>query len=326
MSDSAAKMAVDAVVKAASAQRVEGYSDEFRDALNHLVELPTDDRPLLRELLTQALPTIDAPIGAGLLAVWFGSGVENGAAPDATMLPILRTMIRWTQQIMTAPDDSERDDPEPDEEVVTGVQFLGQALVAHLGHSRTLRDQVLAKSDVLKEFERVAHLAVGATWVAELLRQQSGDLVVLHGEQPVGVLVRFENLSNCFHLFTLLQGELAEIMPGAGEPNADVIAVAKGEMFEDVNDSAWWHFGPGDCPKPDLSASVWGEAMPDTIPVIDGQRVLILWSPLLQGRGWGGGFFGPYLQASPPGVTMQRQLSTEEVAQWRNKIGLPEVG
>jgi hypothetical protein len=322
VSDIAVKAAVDAVIKAASAQRVEGYSDEFRDGLNQLVELPVDERPKIRELLTNALPNIDAPIGAGLLAVWFGSGVEGGAPPDTTMVPVLRTMIRWTQQIMTAPEDSERDDPEPDEEILSGIQFLGQALVAHLGRSRDLRDQVAAKTDVVNEFDRVAHLAVGATWVAELLRQKSGDLLVLHGEQPVGVQVRYENLSNCFHLFTLLQGELATIMPGAEKPDKRVIAVAKGELFDDVNDTAWWHFGPGDSPEANLGSSIWGEASPDSIPTIDGNQVMILWPPLLKGRGWSGGFLGPFLQASPPSVTLQHQLSEDEVAQWKKKLSM----
>jgi hypothetical protein len=316
------KAAVDAVVQAASAQRVDGYSDEFRDALNQLVELPSTDRPRLGELLTQALPNIEAPIGAGLLAVWFGSGVENGADPDATTIPILRTMIQWTQKIITAPEDSEKDDPEPDEEILTGVQFLGQALVAHLGHSRPLRDKVAAKPDVLKEFERVSHLAVGATWVAELLLQQSGELLVLHGEHPIGVRVRYENLTNCFHLFTLIQGELAAIMPDAETPQPDVLAVARGESFDKVHDVAWWHFGPGNCSKADAKSSVWGEARLDSIPSIDGVQVMILWPKVLESRGWSGTFFGPYLQASPPSVSLQNQLSDDEVAEWRERIGL----
>lgn len=323
MVDNELREAVDAVLRAASAQREEAYSESFRDALNHLVGLPVEYRPQMREMLTQALPTIDSPIGAGLMAVWFGSGVESGADPEPTTIPILRTMIRWTQQIMTAPEDSEREDPEPDPEIIAGVQFLGQALVAHLGHSKSLREQIAAKPDVVREFERVAHLAVGATWVSELLRQQSGNLIVLHGEQPVGALVHYENLTNCFHLFTLLQGELAEFMPGAKQVQSDVLAVARGDMFEDVNDSAWWHFGQPDSPQPNVSSSIWGEGSLDSIRCVDEQQVAILWPPQLGSRGWSGGFFGPYLQASPPSVTLLRQLDDEEVQQWREKLRLP---
>ena len=43
----------------------------------------------------------------------------------------------------------------------------------------------------------------------EILRQRSGELVVLHGQEPRGFRVAYRNMSYCFHLFTLLQGALA---------------------------------------------------------------------------------------------------------------------
>lgn len=322
MGDDNVKSAVAAVIDAASAQRVEGYSDEFRDALNGLAELPVADRGRLRDLLIQGFPTITAPIGAGLLAVWFGSGVENGAEPEPTAGVILQTMLNQTRKIVTVPEASDEEDPPADEEVLSGIQFLGQALVAHVGRSAVLRERISRNAQIVGELERVAHLAVGATWVSELLRQKSGDVLVFHADHPQGVQVRYANLSNCFHFFTLLQASLESVMPDAQQANANVVAVARGEAFEDVNDSAWWHFGQGTSSKATLESSVWGEGALTEIATIDGQQVVILWPPILQGRGWSGGFFGPYLQASPPSVTVTRRLPPEEVTAWREKLSL----
>jgi hypothetical protein len=158
----------------------------------------------------------------------------------------------------------------------------------------------------------------------ELLRKRSGELVVIHVPSGRGVLAKFENISNGFHLFTLLQGALSGVIPGAGFPNGQALAVARGGAQTAVSDSARWHFGRGDVPRADLSGSIWGEGSPDEIPEIDGSKVILLWKPILGARSWDAGFFGPHLQAAPSNVTVVRPLSDEELLRWRERLGLPE--
>jgi hypothetical protein len=158
----------------------------------------------------------------------------------------------------------------------------------------------------------------------ELLRKRSGELVVIHVPSGRGVLAKFENISNGFHLFTLLQGALSGVIPGAGFPNGQALAVARGGAQTAASDSARWHFGRGDVPRADLSGSIWGEGSPDEIPEIDGSKVILLWKPILGARSWDAGFFGPHLQAAPSNVTVVRPLSDEELLRWRERLGLPE--
>ncbi|WP_197455249.1 hypothetical protein [Stieleria neptunia] len=46
---------------------------------------------------------------------------------------------------------------------------------------------------------------------------------------------------------------------------------------------------------------------------------------MIQSRQWGGGFFGPFLQASPPDVTVTAELTDAEVQHWFETLNLPEV-
>ncbi len=103
------------------------------------------------------------------------------------------------------------------------------------------------------------------------------------------------------------------------------LAVARGEAFEAASDSACWHYGRGDLPKSDISGSIWGEGSPSQIPRIDGTQVLLLWPPILGSRSWEAGFFGPYLQAMPPSVSVSDELNSEQVDAWWAKLKLPTL-
>lgn len=311
------------VLSAAEKQRGSQHCDELRDVLNAIAELPHDHALALRLKIADSMSKIDSPAGAGLLAIWLGASVENGIDPEPTIQPVLQTMLRWTRSMVTL-DDDEQEDPEPDDEVVTGTELLGQSLVAHISCAPSVRKQLQDEPTLMAELERVEHLTAGAAWLAELLRKCSGELVVLHAEQPSGVRVKYENISNCFHLFTLLQGALTGF-PGALKTSKSVLAVAKGDSYDDVSDSAWWHFGQGNVPKADIAGSVFGEASPNSIARVDQQQVILLWPPILQGRSWDSGFFAPVLSSALPSVTRVSELSSDEVRQWREKLQLPSL-
>jgi hypothetical protein len=73
-------------------------------------------------------------------AFFWSAAVEDGQAPELTCGPIVETFLRWARTVETAPEvetgeNDEADDPEPDEETISGLQLLGRALVAHLARA-----------------------------------------------------------------------------------------------------------------------------------------------------------------------------------------------
>ena len=313
----------DGIISAAEKQRGSVHCDELRDMLNVVAEIPHDHALALRLKIADAIPSVSSPTGAGMLAIWLGASVEQGIEPGPTIEPVLGTLLRWTRTFVTN-DDDETPDPEPESEALIGTELLGQSLVAHLARSPEWCEEIRGQESVTTELERVEHLTAGATWVMELLRKCSGHLTVLHAESPVGVRVSYENLSNCFHLFSLLQCALSDIMPGAQEPSDEILALALGEKeYEEAGDVAWWHFGHGNVPQADFSGTVFGEASPSTIAQIEGEQVILLWPPILQSRGWDAGFFQPILSSAMPRVTIEEELSEQQIAQWRAKLNLP---
>jgi len=332
---------VNDVLMTAERQQGETFSGELRQALNALAMHPEANEA--RPQIAARLQYLQSPIGTGFLSVWLGAGVENGLDPENTALPLLEVFLKWTRTIETVLEDeraevadgdsdseadSEADvnaDPPADPKTLMGLERMGQGLVAHLSRTPKLTARLSRNDAVTKELDRVSHLSLGALWVLELLRKRSGSLVVIHGTELRGFRLAYEHLSNCFHLFTLLQGSLAGKMPGARHAKAEVLSVARGESSGEVSDTAWWHYGICTVPHADLMASVRGEADPATIPAVEGQQAMILWPMAIAGRSWDSGFFGPILMSLPPRVTVTSALSVEEVREWRTRLNLPEL-
>ena len=322
-SDSTLERLSDDVIAAASSQRGADCPDELRDALN--VIGGHESHGDLRLMIASRLGEVTNASGTGLLAVWLGAGVERGDDPLQTGEAILNSLLHWAGSVETLPDEGVDDDePELDSELVAGLEMLGQGLVAHLSRSPEMLQRISTDNDVVTELERVQHASAGPTWVLELLQKRSGTLVVIHVEERRGFHVSYQSLSNCFHLFTLLQAALADVkMPGSKRVSSKTLAAARGETMTECQDESWWHYGIGNCPSADLGGSIWGEANPDSIPEIDGQQVVLLWPMIMSSRGWGAGFFRPFLQASPPAVTVTSELTDGEMEQWCLKLSLP---
>ncbi|MCA8995854.1 MAG: hypothetical protein KDA80_02685 [Planctomycetaceae bacterium] len=314
------------VLEAASQQRGSGFSDDLREALNQLAALENVSEARLA--VASRLPAIDSATGAGAIAVWLGAGVESGASPEPTTVPILQAMVRWCHALElpegTEDEAVEEEPPSLDAEILEGLEMLGRAAVAHLSVHEQV-DQFSQNEDLHAALERAEPYSIGAMWVAALFQQVSGELIVIHAERRTGYRIRYDNLANCFHLFTLLQGCLAGKMPGAERPDPQVLAIASGESQGQAYDRAWWHYGIGPHPQPELQASVFGEMSPAAIPEVDGQQVLLLWSPILQSRTWDSGFFGPILHARMPNVRIVDELSREEIERWCERLKLPEA-
>lgn len=317
------EQAVQRVLDAANGMQGTDVPPALRDAIHAFMRSPDHEAGRLQ--IAERIRYVSAPQGAGFLSVWLGGGVENGHDPEPAIPHLIAAMLRWSRTI-TLPDPDEEDSANEtplDEATLSGLSWLGQGLVAHLARSPEARARYGANEEVLAELERVESVSKGCLWVGEILRKRSGRLLVLHVEGATGVRVTYENLSNGFHLFTLLQGALAGRMPGAGRVSEEAVAIARGERDGDTSDSAWWHYGPGTVPEANLVASIWGEASPDQIPVIDGEQVILLWPMQVGSRSWTGSFFTPRIEAAPARVTVVEELTPEEFETWRTKLKLP---
>lgn len=310
---------IERVLAAAESNAGREFGPELQEALAALVEAPPESRGAAVLALALAIPRIESPTGAGLIAVWFGASVEGGLDPGPSTGPILEALLKCSQRIET--DDDGEPTADPDEALLDGMELLGQALVAHLARAGELRGQAAAEDRIVDELARVEPFSVGAMWVLELLRRQSGELVVLNVAERSGVRVRYDEIANCFHLFTLLQAALVDRWP-AGELDDDVLAVARGEKQANVHDSAWWHYGQPFATEPDVVSMVFGEAEPCSIEEVDGEPVLLLWPKVLGSRSWDSGFFGPPIASSVPGVEVIEELHAEDVDHWWTRLGL----
>lgn len=323
MTSETLRIAIAKVVDAANAHRGRKPSQAFRDALNGLVALDGADAEQKRSYVAAALPGVTSPSGAGFLAVWLGAGVEGGADPFPQTQPLIDCFLHFSRQVQT--NDEAFPEEENDDELAVGLEFLGQGIVAHLSRDpsslRTLQSDV----DIVAELERVESCSAGPMWILELVRKVSGRIIVLHGEQSIGAIVDYHNVSNCFHLFTLLQAALTGSMPGARKVDTGILALARGEHLSTCSDEAWWHYGQAVDGPPNLLTSVFGEQNPREIGSIDGQQIVLLWPPILRSRSWDSGFFGPALHAAPAEVHLIEMLSAEEVTMWRQRIGLPNA-
>jgi hypothetical protein len=319
-----------ALKEAADRQRGFELSKDLHDAMSGLADLPEVDVTQIADMLKET----SSPTGAGFLAVWLGAGVERGKDAELTCGPVLETFLKWSRTVETSPesDKSETDeDPavddasatEPDPEAIAGLQLLGQSLVAHLARCPDQRRQATQNESIYREVRRLEHLSHGAGWVMHLFRQCSGRLVVLNAGNKNGVVVRYENIANCFHLFTLLQGALAALMPDSDQPSEELLEIARGRTEGTARDHAWWHYSQPTIDKPDIVGSVWGEMAPDGIASVDGSQVLVLWPPIMASRTWDTGFFSPVLYASPPHIEVLEVLSPPELDVWWQRLRLP---
>ena len=313
----------DALRRAANIHESDDFSDPLRESINALMDASEDDGADVIETVCRLLNEVESGYGAGMLAIWLGAMVEQGHPPDASAQAVRDSFVYWAGQIET------HDDSEPTEGkkgAFLAIEKCAQSLVAHYSRSEDLLTKLREDQVMVGEIERLAADCSGAQWLDQLICQASGDLVVLNVERQEGAIVRYENLSNCFHLFTLLQGAFSHWLPVRKQPTNTILECARGIALEDERDYARWHFGQLEHSLPATESWVWGEAHPSTIKSLHGQQVLLIWPMLLESRGWDAGFFSPQLKCRVPDVKIVRTLSADEYAGWKEKLNLPNLG
>jgi hypothetical protein len=264
-------------------------------------------------------------VGAGWLAVVIGTCIEQGKNAESSYQQVLALFLSWLQKIEEFADIENDDCNLPDElqPIHNALPRLCQSLVTHLANLPHQRAELAQNDEIFNRLEQLESLNAGISWVFEALKRSSGSLVILHPESGKGFNATYNNISSCFHLFSLIQCAIGEKIADGKTPNEEVIeAATTGQTDEAVQDSAWWHYGSPLANKPDFMASIWGEASVKSIPSVNGVQVILLWSPLLGNRSWDSGFFMPHLYVFPPSITLDAELNPTEIHSWLTTLHL----
>ncbi|HPY39716.1 MAG TPA: hypothetical protein PLM98_04295, partial [Thiolinea sp.] len=321
---------VETTLQLAKQQTAENLNDDLKQSFQAIYAVEPEPRQLVLQCLAGRVAEAKAPIGMGYIYVFLGANIEGGFKSELTLPYLWNQFFHYLEQLPVQPDTSDLDEaayeqvmskvPEISAELAAGLQWMGQGLVAHLARAPELRKTLAADTDLLELLINTEFNSYGIGWVQHVLSQYSDDLILIHAEAEVGVKVRYENFANSFHLFTLLQASLAKLMPGAKPVNKLAVRVARHLSSADANDEAWWHYGSCLSPEPNIMSSIWGEMSPKYIDRLDGEQIILLWSPILATRTWDSGFYHPFLEACPPKVELLEFLSATEVAAYLAKV------
>ncbi|MFF8770151.1 hypothetical protein [Kitasatospora sp. NPDC015120] len=288
-----------------------------------------------------ALLTDTPPFPRAHLAMMVGACVERGADPVAcadqvlgglreALTGALLLLDRWAEDPGDALPDPDRDDPGPVHARLAGDGRTGPrhalravagwwtldlwqraafALCTHAAVRRPARAEGV--TEVLGELidryrERSEqHDLKGLRYLAAALDDE--PLLVLHRPSGTGYLFRMDGLTDNFQLHTLL----AEALIGGGHlpgtrPDPEVVALSRTAWLDGRRFIATGAFN---LVAPD-GGWIWNEGMPESIPVVDGVRTLVL-DPQPYERSWAAGRF---VEQVPGDLRLERVLAPEEAA------------
>ncbi|MFV2198235.1 hypothetical protein [Nocardiopsis sp. LOL_012] len=322
---------------------------DFSPAVHEVFRLssgvPREELSHALEALAPVLSDCERATGiAADLSVLAGSLVESGAPAGQVGLEVLRQLGGYGQAAMAfarawettggGPVPAPHEVTEAEERRVADAlgenapsatlgwwasQRYGLAAKAVLGDTE-VRAAVRGDADALAGLGRIAdalspHLKVFAE-VGELLRMAETDrLLVLDRASWRGFRVRFDGVGDNFQLHTLLAdaliGKEGRDLPGtrpdprwaaaclnaAADPLADVV---RGEWDLVGGDGTW----------------IGNEALPRDVPVVDGERVLVLEAQSLA-HTWRAGRKHPHINGS---LEVVEELPGDEAAAWWARV------
>jgi hypothetical protein len=290
-----------------------------------------------------------APMGAARTAVFIGAAIEGGFDAAVSAPAIAARFTRWVDELHAifhrASDDAQFESllelaaSDEERELTAASELMGRGVVAHLRAHAPSRERLRADGAFRERLDRLAGIDAACHWVNELMQMSSGRLIVLLPFLNRGFDVVYENIIWNFQLFSLLQDALAQ-QPGGiagaerlppsklalyrGEFDAprDPVGGGGGGNSRAADNEACFHFGNlrATSPEIDLGSMVFGEPGPESIPAVDGARVLILW-PLRMARCWNG-FTATPIQGVLSDVRVERELPGEELAKWITQLGV----
>ncbi|OOC55995.1 MULTISPECIES: hypothetical protein [Nocardiopsis] len=328
-----------------AANQAPDFPAAVHDVFRLSSQVPVEELATALEALAPVLSDTEPLAGiAADLAVLAGALVESGAPAGQVGLEVLRQLGSYGQAAAAfmhawdktgggpppSPNDVSEADEQRVEEVLgdnaplatagwwTSLRY-GLAAKAMLGDPG-MRAAVRADSSALEGLTQIVHAL--STQLSEfvelneLLRMAEADtLLVMERASWRGFRVRFDGIGDNFQLHTLLAdaliGKEGRMVPGTrpdprwtaacldapADPLADVV---RGEWDLVGGDGTW----------------VGNEAYPGDIPVVDGERVLVL-EPQSLTHSWRAGRRHPHITGS---LEVVEELSHGEVAAWWSRI------
>ncbi|CAN7454179.1 hypothetical protein LJR251_002953 [Rhizobium rhizogenes] len=260
------------------------------------------------------------PPGAAILANMLGTIAETGGSPERSGVAVWELYLAWLPQIHRGFLGRKPLSPRQ-QQLLEAFQLVGQSVVSHLAMMPEERRLARENVGLMQQLRDLQDHTPGAAWVRQMFLCRSDELIVLQQPSGRGFRLRYENIANCCHLFTLIQAALGETLPGGREPNRFIVDMARCvTLVEDGTDEAWWHYG-----VPASQAAIVGEASVDGIPRIDGTQIILL-SPAVAGAPlWDTSFFTPQLFAMPANVVIERELTAAESGEWLAKAGVSTI-
>ncbi len=258
------------------------------------------------------------PPGAAVLANMLGTIVEKGGAVERSGPAVWELYLAWLPQIHRGFAGRKELSPRQ-RQLLDAFQLLGQSAVSHLSGMPQERALAAGNKALMAQLVELQDYTPGAAWVRQVLLSRSDDLLVLHLPSRQGFRLRYENIVNCFHLFTLIQAAFGERLPGGRAPNRFIVDMARCvTVVEEGNDEPWWRYQTVRPDEPGL-ADISGE----TIFRIDGRQIIVLSPPVEGAALWDTSFFTPQLFAMPANVVLEETLTPSEAEEWFAKAGFP---
>lgn len=264
------------------------------------------------------------PPGAAILANMLGTVVETGESAERSGGAVWELYMAWLPQIHRGFAGRKTLSPRQ-QQLLEAFQLLGQSVVSHLASMPQQRALAASNAGLMAQLTELQDYTPGAAWVRQMLLSRSDGLLVLHVPSRRGFRLRYENIVNCFHLFTLMQAAFGETLPDGRAPNRFIIDMARCvTVVEEGNDEPWWRYEAVQADQTSV-VEISGEASVDSITRIDGMQVILL-SPSVEGAAfWDTSFFTPQLFAMPANVVLESELTSTESGEWLVKAGVPTI-
>ncbi|NEI70616.1 hypothetical protein GR212_13620 [Rhizobium lusitanum] len=263
------------------------------------------------------------PPGAAILANMLGTIVEKGGAVERSGAAVWELYMAWLPQVHRGFAGHKELSPRQ-RQLLDAFQLLSQSAVSHLSAMPQERKLAAGNKALMAQLAELQDYTPGAAWVRQVLLSRSDALLVLHLPSRQGFRLRYDNIVNCFHLFTLIQAAFGETLPGGRAPNRFITDMARCvTVAEDGNDEPWWRY---ETVQPDQSGliEISGEAPVETIARIDDRQVILLSPPIEGAALWDTSFFTPQLFAMPANVVIEGTLTAGEAEEWLARIGRPQ--
>ncbi|MBQ1084647.1 hypothetical protein [Nocardiopsis sp. B62] len=324
-----------------AASQAPGFPEAVHDVFRLSSQVPREELAIALEALTPVLSDCEPHAGvAADLSVLAGALVESGAPAGQVGLEVLRQLGSYGQAAVAfihawektgggalpAPNGVDEAEEKRVEQVLgdnaplaavgwwTSLRY-GLAAKAMLGDSG-VRSAVRADPGALHELGQIVQaLSTRLSEfgeVGELLRMSEADrLLVLDRVSRRGFRVAFDGVSDNFQLHTLLAdaliGKEGNRLPGT-RPDPRWVAASVDASVDPLADvvRGEWDLVGGD------GTWVGNEACPGDVPLVDGERVLVL-EPQSLLHSWRAGRRHPHITGS---LSVLEELTPDEATAW----------